>query len=263
MWTRAPTGLRQSTIFLFFFPFIVLIINLVWIFSLHVLPWFSPTFLRVWKKGKRRYLFQLLVGWESEVTELLLWFYEGFFILPLDESLLSDQDWAGAWRCSAGKYIQSILGCLPWGGQHKVTGRALTAKPRQCFGLGGLVGNSPLQPNRNLLCGHSHEHDGPILTLLIVLFHSLPVRECEMSFLWCWRKVRDMLVLCLRKAETQYWHISFKWDSSYCYRSSIGPKWTHFQAGSLGGEGAEIQGPCWPSYGHWCQAASTLRKGHP
>lgn len=146
----------------------------------------APTSLKVWERGKGSYLFQLLVGREPEVTELLLWFYEGFFILPLDKSPLSDQDWARAWRCGAGKHIQSILGCLPWGRRYTGTRRALAAKPRQWFGLGGLVRCSPLKPNRNLLWGHAHEHDGPILTFLTV-FHSLPIRECEGSFLRCYR----------------------------------------------------------------------------
>ena len=176
--------------FLTFFPFLPLYLSNNkpgWNLQLTCSSLVSPTF-SVWKKKKKgRYLFQLLVCWEPEVTELLLWFYEGVLVLPLDESPLPDQDWAGAWRHRAGQHIQSILGCLPWGRQHKMTGRAFTAKPRQCFSLGGLVGDSPLQPNRNFLWGHPHEHDGPILTLLTV-FHSLPIRECERSFLRCCRK---------------------------------------------------------------------------
>lgn len=195
-WARASTGVKESQNFLLFCGFILLVINLVSVFCLRVLPWFSPTSLRVWKKWKRkgRYLFQLLVGRQSEMTEILLWFDEGFFILPLDKSPLSDQDGAGARRYGVGEHVQSIRGCLPRGREHKGTTRTLAAKPGRGVRLGGLVGHSPLQPNRNLLWGHSHEHDGPIFTFLAV-FHSLPVRERERSFLGCCRKMRGMLVL--------------------------------------------------------------------
>lgn len=171
--------------------------------------------------------------------EFLLWLYEGFFVLPLDKSPPFVWDWAGAWRRGAGKHIQRVLGCLPGGSQRK---SALGAHPRQQLGLGGLVGNSPPQPDRNLLWGHSHEHDGPVLTLLTV-FHSLPIRECERSLFGRCKKIHDSLVLFLRKAETQDRYISFKGDCSYCYRNSTGPRWTPFlRTRFRGGRGLKFRG---------------------